>query len=70
MELSDLVRRDPDPRDARSAFATITPRDRSVAKRSRQGHHDFLQHVFGEALDDRDLSDLARVMNRISASLS
>jgi len=41
-----------------------------VAKRARQGHHDFLQHVFGEALDDRDLSDLARVMNRISASIS
>jgi len=70
MELSDRVRRDPDPRDARSAFGTITPRGRSVAKRARQGRHDFLQHVFGEALDDRDLSDPARGMNRISASIS
>ena len=70
MELSGLVRRDPDPRDARSAFATITPRGRSMAKQARQGHHAFLQHLFGEALDDRDLSDLARVMNRISASIS
>jgi hypothetical protein len=26
--------------------------------------------VFGETLDDRDLSDLARVMNRISAAIS
>jgi DNA-binding MarR family transcriptional regulator len=70
MELSGLVRRDPDPRDARSAFATITPRGRSIAKQARQGHHDFLRHVFGETLDDRDLSDLARVMNRISAAIS
>lgn len=70
MELSGLVRRDPDPRDARSAFATITPHGRSIAKQARQGHHDFLRHVFGETLDDRDLSDLARVMNRISAAIS
>ena len=70
MELSGLVRRDPDPRDARSAFATITARGRSSAKQARQGHHDFLRHVFGETLDDRDLSDLARVMNKISAAIS
>jgi DNA-binding MarR family transcriptional regulator len=69
MELSGLVRREPDPRDARSAFATITPRGRSIANQARQGHHDFLRHVFGE-LDDRDLSDLARVMDRVSAAIS
>lgn len=69
MELSGLVHRDPDPRDARSAFATITPRGRSLARQARQGHHDFLQGVFGDALDDRDLTDLSRVMGRISASL-
>jgi DNA-binding MarR family transcriptional regulator len=67
MELSGLVHRDPDPRDARAAFATLTPRGRSMARQARQGHHDFLQHVFGDALDDRDLADLARVMSRISA---
>jgi len=54
-------------RDARAAFATLTPRGRSMARQARQGHHDFLQHVFGDALDDRDLADLARVMSRISA---
>lgn len=68
MELSGLVHREPDPRDARSAFATITPQGRSRARRARQGHHDLLQHAFGDALDSRDLADLTRVMSRISAS--
>lgn len=69
MELAGLVHRDPDPRDARSAFATITPRGRSMATQARQGHHDFLQRAFGDALDDRDLADLTRVMSHISASI-
>jgi DNA-binding MarR family transcriptional regulator len=70
MEGSGLVRRDPDPRDARSAFATITPLGRSLVRRARQGHHDFLQRAFGDALDDRDLADLTRVMSLISPSIS
>ena len=70
MELSGLVHRDPDPRDARAAFATLTPRGRSMARQARQSHHDFLQYAFGDALDDRDLADLTRVMSRISASTS
>ncbi len=69
MELSGLVHREPDPRDARSAFATITPQGRSIARRARQDHHDFLQRTFGEALDGRDLADLTRVMSRISGSI-
>jgi DNA-binding MarR family transcriptional regulator len=69
MEQSNLVRRDPDPRDARSTFATITPRGRSMVEEARQGHHDLLQRAFGDALDDRDLADLVRIMSRINASL-
>lgn len=69
MELSGLVHREPDPRDARSAFAAITPQGRSLTRRARQGHHDFLQRTFGDALDDRDLADLTRVLSRISASI-
>jgi DNA-binding MarR family transcriptional regulator len=70
MQRSDLVRRDPDPRDARSAFATITARGRSMVRDAREGHHDFLQRMFGGALDDRDLADLARVMSRIGRTMS
>ena len=69
MDLSGLAHRDPDPRSARSAFATIPPRGRSLARQARQAHHDFLQQAFGDALDDRDLACLTRVMNRISATI-
>ena len=56
------------PRDARAAFATITPQGRSVARKARQGHHAFLQRTFGDALDDQDLADLTRIMARLTAS--
>jgi DNA-binding MarR family transcriptional regulator len=69
METSGLVRRDPDPRDARAAFAAITPRGRSLARNARQSHHAFLQRTFGDALDAHDLADLTRIMNRLSAPL-
>jgi DNA-binding MarR family transcriptional regulator len=69
MERANLVRRDPDPRDARAAFAAITPRGRSMVMEARQGHHDLLQQVFGDSLDDRDLADLVRIMSQIGASL-
>jgi DNA-binding MarR family transcriptional regulator len=66
MEASGLVRRDPDPRDARAAFAAITPHGRSLVRKARQGHHAFLQQTFGDTLGDHDLADLTRIMNRLS----
>jgi DNA-binding MarR family transcriptional regulator len=66
MEASGLVRRDPDPRDARAAFAAITPHGRSLARKARRGHHAFLQRTFGDALGDRDLADLTGIMSRLS----
>jgi DNA-binding MarR family transcriptional regulator len=69
MEHSGLVRREPDPVDARSAFAAITPRGRSLAKQARDAHHEFLKHIFGDKLDDRDLADLTRIMSRIGGGL-
>lgn len=67
MEGSGLIRREPDPRDARSTFARITPRGRSLVRKARQTHHAWLQQTFGDALDDRDIADLSRVMARIAA---
>jgi DNA-binding MarR family transcriptional regulator len=67
MEASELIRREPDPSDARSTFARITPRGRSMVKKARRRHHEWLQQVFGEALDDRDIADLTRIMERINA---
>ncbi len=69
MEVPGLVRRDPDPRDARSAFASITPAGRSLAGRARRDHHRFLRQTVGRALDDRDLADLTRIMERLSAAI-
>ena len=70
MEASGLIRRDPDPNDARSTFAAITPQGRSLVKKVRKSHHQLLQRTFGDALDDRDVADLSRIMGRIGASLS
>ncbi len=67
MEASDLIRREPDPRDARSTFARITPRGRSLVRRARRSHHAWLQRVFGDALDDRDVAELSRIMGQIDA---
>ena len=67
MESSGLLRREPDPRDARSTYARITPTGRSLVRKARQRHHVWLQRAFGDALDDRDVADLARIMGRIDA---
>ena len=69
MEASGLLTREPDPTDARSTFARITPRGRSLVRKARVHHHACVQQVFGDALDDRDLADLSRVMRRVGAQL-
>ena len=66
MEAAELIRRDPDPDDARSTYAVITPKGRALVKKSRTRHHAWLQSAFGDVLDDRDLRDLTRIMGRIA----
>jgi DNA-binding MarR family transcriptional regulator len=70
MAASDLVQREPDPDDARSSFAQITPRGRALVDQARRSHHALLQRRFGDALTDRDIADLTRIMARIRAALS
>jgi DNA-binding MarR family transcriptional regulator len=69
MEAAGLVRREADPRDGRAAFAAITEQGRALVMRARQRHHEFLRQTFAEALDDEDLADLARIMDRIGTSI-
>ena len=69
MQESGLVERQPDPDDARSTFATITRHGREVVRKTRQRHHAFLQHIFGDVLDARDLADLTRIMARLNPGL-
>jgi DNA-binding MarR family transcriptional regulator len=65
MTESGLVTREPDADDARSTFATITPRGRATVRKARQRHHTFLQGAFGDALDTRDLANLVEIMTRL-----
>jgi DNA-binding MarR family transcriptional regulator len=67
MEAAGLLRREPDPRDARSTFARITPRGRSLVPAARERHHAWLQRAFGDVLDDEDIADLSRIMHRLDA---
>ena len=69
MEAAGLIRRDPDPAAARAAFATITARGRELVVQARHGHHSLLRQTFGRALDDRDVADLSRIMERLARSL-
>ncbi|MCU1475185.1 MAG: hypothetical protein JWQ92_3253 [Amnibacterium sp.] len=69
MQDSGLVERRPDPDDARSTFAAITAHGRALVRKTRPRHHAFLQHVFGDVLDDHDLADLTRIMARLDAGI-
>ena len=68
MDASGLIRREPHPRDARSALAVITPAGRRLVRRARAAHHELLQRRFGDRLDDRDVADLTRIMGRIGSA--
>jgi DNA-binding MarR family transcriptional regulator len=67
MDASGLIRREADPGDARAAFAAITPEGRELVGKARRSHHALLRRTFGKALDDRDVADLERIMDRIAA---
>ena len=69
MQASGLIERQPDPDDARATFANITAQGRALVRKTRQRHHPFLQHIFGDVLDDRDLADLTRIMNKIDMQI-
>jgi len=69
MEAAGLVRRDPDPRDARAAFAAITPHGQALVRKARDSHHEFVRQTFAAALDDADLANLTRIMDRISGAI-
>lgn len=69
MDASGLIRREPDPNDARAAIATITPQGRTLLTRARASHHELLRNTFATVLSDRDLNDLTRIMARLGASI-
>lgn len=70
MEAAVLIRRTPVPDDGRSTYATITPKGRSLVRKARCNHHQVLQELVGDALDDRDIADLGRIMERLVESVT
>ena len=68
MDASGLIQREPDPDDQRAAFATITPQGRELVRSARRGHHALLRRTFANALNDRDLADLSRIMRKLDAA--
>ena len=69
MEASGLIVREPDPSDARSWFAVLTPTGRARVRRARASHHTVVSATFGNALTDRDLAALTRVMEKLARSI-
>jgi DNA-binding MarR family transcriptional regulator len=69
MAASGLVVREPDPADARSWFAVLTPSGRALVRRARSSHHALLASTFGKALSDRNLAELERAMDRLGTAL-
>jgi len=69
MAVAGLVRRAPDPSDARAAFADITPQGRALIRKARGTHHEFLRQTFAASLDGTDLADLIRIMHRLGGSV-
>ena len=66
MESAGLILREPDSHDARSTFARITPRGRTLVNKARESHHTWLQQAFGDALNQRDVADLSRIMQKLA----
>jgi len=69
METSGMIRRDPDRATPVRLWRRSLP-GRALVKKARRSHHKLLQQTFGDALDDRDVADLTRIMGRIGASLA
>jgi DNA-binding MarR family transcriptional regulator len=70
MEAFDLIRRRPVPDDGRATFATITLKGRSLVREAHSSHLQVLQQLIGDALDDRGIADLVRIMGRLTESVA
>lgn len=51
--------------DRRSVVVAVTPTGRSVLRRAAVTHVGGIGRVFADRLDERDLADLARILDRL-----
>lgn len=60
-----LVRREPHPSDARSAYATITAEGRARFRRAAPVYRESIKREFADGLSDRELETLARILGKV-----
>jgi DNA-binding MarR family transcriptional regulator len=67
LEQRSLVRRDPDPDDARAFQASLTEAGRTSLARARITHDKVIANLFGEHLAPRDAQTLTAMLERVLA---
>ncbi|MBD7995803.1 MarR family transcriptional regulator [Arthrobacter sp. Sa2CUA1] len=65
LEQRGWMRRFPSPKDARVTTAAITDEGMAALIELVPGHVESVRHAVFDALDDRDVADLARIGNKI-----
>ncbi len=60
-----LVRREPHPSDARSAYAAITTDGRARFRQAAPVYRESIKREFADGLTDHDLATLARVLGKV-----
>lgn len=65
LEQRSLVRRDPDPDDARAYHASLTDAGRTSLAQARITHDDVIANLLGERLTPREVQTLNRTLAKI-----
>jgi DNA-binding MarR family transcriptional regulator len=64
LEERGLVRREQDPADGRSFFATLTPKGVKELRRAQRAHHAIVRELYLRRLDSRELAQLAKLFEK------
>ena len=65
LEQRGLVRRDPDPDDARAFHASLTDAGRSSLAHARTTHDNVISDLLGDRLTQRDVNSLTRTLAKV-----
>ena len=65
LEERDLIRRDPDPDDARAFRATLTDAGGRVLGEMRVTHDAIVRELFAEGLDDGEIAQVTAMLGRV-----
>jgi len=65
LEDRGLVRRDPDPSDARGSLAELTEAGAVALAQARVTHNEVIERLLGSKLEPRELAAVAAVLGRV-----